>query len=173
MEVAIAPAGASLDHFDWRISIATIARDGAFSVFAGIDRTLCLVEGVIELRIDDELVRRLDGGSEPVSFPGDAAVHSTLIGGTATDFNVMTRRDRFSHDVRRVQLRAGDGRDVGPGVRAVFCHSGVVSVERAGGLRERLGPLDTMLREAADNRAVRIAADADAVVCLVTISERT
>ena len=41
-EIAIAPPGAGLDDFDWRISLATISEDGPFSVFPGIDRTLIL-----------------------------------------------------------------------------------------------------------------------------------
>ena len=35
-EIACWPAGTGLDSFDWRISVATIAADGAFSLFAGI-----------------------------------------------------------------------------------------------------------------------------------------
>ena len=39
-EIAIAPPGASLDAFEWRISLATIAASGPFSAFPGVDRTL-------------------------------------------------------------------------------------------------------------------------------------
>ena len=39
------PEGASLDTFDWRISMARVASDGPFSEFPGIDRTLAVVEG--------------------------------------------------------------------------------------------------------------------------------
>ena len=39
-EIAIAPLGATVDKFDWRISLATIANSGPFSVFPGVDRTL-------------------------------------------------------------------------------------------------------------------------------------
>jgi environmental stress-induced protein Ves len=44
-EIAVAPPGASLDDFDWRISMARVASDGPFSEFPGIDRTLAIVKG--------------------------------------------------------------------------------------------------------------------------------
>src|ERR1700720_3517473 len=44
-EIAAAPEGASLDIFDWRISMARVASDGPFSDFPGIDRTLAVVSG--------------------------------------------------------------------------------------------------------------------------------
>ncbi len=45
VEIAIHPQGASVDDFDWRVSMATVASDGPFSVFPGIDRTLSVLEG--------------------------------------------------------------------------------------------------------------------------------
>jgi uncharacterized protein len=44
-EIAVWPPGASLDAFDWRISMATVEQDGPFSEFPGIDRTLALLKG--------------------------------------------------------------------------------------------------------------------------------
>lgn len=53
-EIAAFPPGAGFDDFDWRLSIATIAEDGAFSAFPGIDRTLILLSGNgVALRLDD------------------------------------------------------------------------------------------------------------------------
>ncbi len=45
VEIAIAPAGASLDAFDWRISMACVASSGPFSRLPGIDRTLAVLAG--------------------------------------------------------------------------------------------------------------------------------
>lgn len=171
MEIAVSPEGASLDRFDWRISMATVASDGPFSVFAGVDRTLCILDGAgIQLHVNDEPARQLDNTSEPFSFSGDVAEHSTLVDGTVTDFNVMTRRDRCRHRVQRISLQAGDERVVDPGVRAIFCESGIVSVEthEAGG---QLGPRDTALRDASGGAISRLRADVATTVCLVTISE--
>lgn len=172
MEIAISPIDAGLDNFDWRISMATVASDGLFSTFAGVDRTLCILTGAgIQLHIDDDPVRQLDAASEPFSFSGDAAAHSRLIDGAVTDFNVMTRRDRFSHTVQRIRLHAGDVRDLAPDVRAIFCQSGIVSIETAH-VRERLEPLDTLLRHAPGNTVSSLCADTAATVYLVTLSEQ-
>ena len=169
MEIAIAPAGASLDDFDWRISMATVASDGPFSVFAGVDRTICILDGAgVRLVIDAEPARELNTTSAPLPFSGDAAAHSTLIDGVVTDFNVMTRRGRFRHVVERIFLDASDVREVPAAVRGVFCQSGVVSMETPQG-RERLEPRDTMLRQSDDGPWCLHAEDA-ATVCLVTIS---
>ncbi len=42
-EIVCQPPGAGLAAFDWRVSIATIASDGPFSLFAGIDRVITLL----------------------------------------------------------------------------------------------------------------------------------
>ena len=44
-EIAVFPANAGLEDFEWRLSMATVASDGPFSLFAGIDRTLAVLEG--------------------------------------------------------------------------------------------------------------------------------
>ena len=99
----MAPAGASLDHFDWRVSMARVASDGPFSEFPGIDRTLAVVKGEgLVLTIGQHAPLTLARGSEPVSFPGDVATSARLTAGEITDLNVMTRRRRFSHRMRRI-----------------------------------------------------------------------
>ena len=45
LELAIAPPGAGLDDFDWRISSARVEGAGPFSHFPGIDRSLGLLSG--------------------------------------------------------------------------------------------------------------------------------
>lgn len=96
-EIAAAPSGASFDAFDWRLSMADVGVDGPFSTFPGIDRTLTLIEGAgIDLDIDGT-VHRLDPGIRSVSFPGEANASARLPDGPIRDFNVMTRRGRFTH----------------------------------------------------------------------------
>ena len=97
-EIAIAPAGAGFDDFDWRISLATIAQSGGFSIFPGIDRTLALVEGAgVALRIDAAPLFHLNADHPLIRFAGEAAVDATVTNGATTDFNVMTRRSSCSH----------------------------------------------------------------------------
>ena len=44
-EIAAFPPGAGLDDFGWRLSVAEVERDGPFSVFSGVDRTIVLLDG--------------------------------------------------------------------------------------------------------------------------------
>jgi len=109
-EVAIYPPAASLDAFDWRVSMARVEADGPFSPFAGFDRTLAVLSGSgIRLILQGRAAVDLDGGSNPYSFPADIACTASVGGGGITDLNVMTRRGRCWHRVRRI---AGGGFDV-------------------------------------------------------------
>lgn len=101
-EIVCRPHGAGVDGFDWRVSIATIAQDGPFSAFPGVDRVIMLLDGAgVHLRAaGGGLDHRLDTPHAPFAFPGDAALDCTCLGGTSTDFNVMTRRGALRADVR-------------------------------------------------------------------------
>jgi environmental stress-induced protein Ves len=92
-EVVCFPPGAGLDDFDWRVSIATIAAGGPFSVFPGVDRTIMLLEGEgVRLRAPG-FDHSLDAPYEPFAFDGEVPVDCDLLGGASTDFNLMARRD--------------------------------------------------------------------------------
>ena len=105
-EIAVFPEGAGLEAFDWRVSMASVAADGPFSIFPGIDRTLAVLSGTgIVLDIAGRDPVRLTTDDAPQAFPGDAATQGTLIGGPIVDLNVMTRRRRFTHRVMRHRLR--------------------------------------------------------------------
>lgn len=101
-EIACWPPGAGLSDFGWRVSIATIAAPGPFSVFAGIDRSIMLLEGEgVRLRSrDGRIDHRLDIAQRPFAFAGDAEIDCTLQGGASSDFNVMTRRGQWQAEVR-------------------------------------------------------------------------
>lgn len=103
-EIAVAPPGASLHGFDWRVSMACVASDGPFSEFSGIDRTLAVVKGSgLSLTIGDVAPVLLDRNSEPQRFPGDTPTSARLMAGEITDLNVMTRRGRFEHRLLRLR----------------------------------------------------------------------
>jgi len=101
-EIASWPPGAGLDSFGWRVSIATIAAAGPFSVFAGVDRSITLLEGdgVRLFTHDGRIEHRLDVPLQPFAFSGDEPIDCTLLGGASNDFNVMTRRGQWRADVR-------------------------------------------------------------------------
>ena len=75
----------------WRLSLASVVADGAFSIFPGIERNLTVLDGpgfdlvgaglALECR---PLV--------PVAFAGDVAVAATGVAAPSQDFNVMTAR---------------------------------------------------------------------------------
>ncbi len=113
-EIAVAPEGASLDDFDWRISMAHVGQDGPFSSFPGIDRTLSVLTGAgITLAFGDGERVRLDRSSAPYPFAADRAVDGQLIAGPIDDLNVMSRRGRWRHRVERLSgagsLTANEG----------------------------------------------------------------
>ncbi len=102
-EIAIGPPGASLENFDWRVSLALVASDGPFSAFAGIDRTLAVVRGSgLVLTIGDAAPLTLSSGADPMHFPGDTPTSARLTAGEVTDLNVMTRRGRCQHRLLRI-----------------------------------------------------------------------
>ncbi|MDK6075585.1 HutD family protein [Massilia varians] len=106
-EIAIGPPDSGFEDFDWRVSLATIEKDGAFSNFPGVDRTLALVEGHgMTLEIDGEPTLVTD--TEPVvAFDGSSQVIAKLSRGGSTDFNAMTRSERCYHTFGRRRL-SGD-----------------------------------------------------------------
>lgn len=107
-EIAVSPEGAGFDDFDWRLSVAEVASDGPFSLFPGIDRTLTVIEGEgLVMTVEGRGMVTLTAASAPLSFPGDVPVSASLAKGPIRDFNVMTRRGRFGHQVTRHDLAAG------------------------------------------------------------------
>lgn len=123
-EIAAHPEGASLDGFDWRISMAEVASDGPFSVFPGIDRTLTLLAGdgiTLDFGGSDVPLRP---GSGPLAFPGEARVTGRLHAGPILDLNVMTRRGHARHAVSVLPA----GAPLPPGCTALVCRSGHVRV---------------------------------------------
>jgi hypothetical protein len=126
-EIAIHPPGADLSAFDWRVSLAQVAVSGPFSKFPGVDRWLLVLTGTMDLAIDGAAPLRLQAGGEPIRFPGDVPVQSTVRDGPVRDLNIMTARDRVLADIRRLKLAAGGGERLA-GAALVLCLSGAVRV---------------------------------------------
>lgn len=72
----------------WRLSVAQVVEDGAFSLFPGIHRSLTVIEGPgfhlrgegIDLRADPLV---------PVAFSGEVAIRAEGVTAPSRDFNVM------------------------------------------------------------------------------------
>lgn len=91
--LVVAPEGAGLDDFLWRISVAEIHASGSFSAFPGVERTILLWggEGVV-LRSPAWPAHALTQLWQPFSFRGEEEVFCELLGGPAEDLNLMVRR---------------------------------------------------------------------------------
>jgi environmental stress-induced protein Ves len=130
VEIAVFPERASLEDFDWRVSMARVDSDGPFSIFPGIDRTLAILDGagmVLDIAGRDPV--RLISQTPPYAFPADLATSATLIDGTVIDFNVMTRRGKVNHRVNRhgetVTSPSGT-------TRLVLCSEGTLDITGSG-----------------------------------------
>ncbi|MBR0697712.1 HutD family protein [Bradyrhizobium lablabi] len=167
-EIAVEPPGASFDDFDWRISMARVASDGPFSKFAGIDRTLAVITGHgLALTIGDATALVLDGDSDPIRFAGDVPTSARLLGGEIVDLNVMTRRGRFEHRLRRIREPvACDFADHRTAV--VVAPSGDVSLTSPQGTA-LLARGDAAILSRADDTPCRIAPANEATECYLVL----
>ncbi|WP_405944397.1 HutD family protein [Streptomyces sp. NBC_00932] len=136
-EVAAGPAGAGLDDFSWRVSLAEVGQGGPFSSFSGVDRVITLVEGPgMELTVDGAR-HTIAAPHQPFAFPGDAMTTCRLLGGPIGDLNVMTRRTRATAHVRMAH------EDFSPAPRSgelvlVIALLGTVTFEEPGVVLDRL-----------------------------------
>ncbi|MBP0437421.1 HutD family protein [Tianweitania sediminis] len=144
-EIAVHPSGASVADFEWRISTASVAEDGAFSLFEGVDRTLAVLSGEgIDLLVGQASPVRLHKNSLPFRFPADEATSAVLLDGAITDLNVMTRRGRWEHDVARFALEGALSLSIGAEVVLIIGHEGLVRVCTKDE-EQPLGPLDAVV----------------------------
>jgi hypothetical protein len=72
-----------------RLSVATVAEDGPFSIFPGIARNLTVIAGP-GFHLAGEGIALHAAPLIPVAFPGDVAVSATGVTVPSDDFNVMT-----------------------------------------------------------------------------------
>lgn len=128
-ELAIAPAGAGLEDFAWRISCARVASGGPFSHFAGVDRSLALLEGAgLDLRLNGQ-PRQLRPGDPPLTFAGEDEVSAELLAGPVGDFNLMTRRSAWRHQLQQLQLDGVQTLNNDADLLLIYCHSGRLVVQ--------------------------------------------
>jgi len=144
-EIAISPKNATLESFDWRISMASVPLPGPFSRFSGIDRTLLVLgTGRLDLTVADRGPERLDGQSRPFAFSGDADTQAALPDGPIRDLNVMCRRGRYTAFVER--LPAGNECQMDPAnaTSLLLAVDGSLSLNIRNEVLE-LSPLDAVL----------------------------
>ena len=157
--------------FDWRISIAEIESDGAFSTFAGCDRHIALLEGIgMELTFDSAEAVRLEQRLRFAQFAGEWRTHGKLISGPVRDFNVIARRDACIAEVLHRPL-------VGPMVFLpehatwfVYLAGGRAEV-KLGGVPQQLAAGESLLLTADANNE-RIVLNGGGEVVLVKLTPR-
>ena len=168
-EIAVVPgsnlAGANLagadlagEAFLWRLSLARIDRDGPFSAFPGIDRTIMLVEGAgMTLTAGNGTVVRLDRPFVPQDFPGEWPVDCRLTDGPVRDLNLMVNRARGTRHWEIVELDAKPARLPAAGSTLILhMLAGQGALPGIAGI-ETIAAGETVVADAAD-----IAADATA-----------
>lgn len=111
-ELAISPGG-TLEDFDWRLSMAAVVEDGAFSYFTGYCRNLILIAGDgINLQHDQSTTDQLDSVLSFATFDGGCNTVATLISGPIVDINVISKAGKYKVTVETytnrqdVKLRA-------------------------------------------------------------------
>jgi environmental stress-induced protein Ves len=119
LEIASEPPGAGTAAFVWRVSVADIERDGPFSAFPGVDRTLVLLAGNGMRLASASGTLDVCAPYAPVRFPGESAPDCALVDGPTRDFNLMVRRGAARGDV--VVVREAT-RAVGP-ARTRICYA--------------------------------------------------
>jgi uncharacterized protein len=142
--------------------MATVAADGPFSAFPGIDRVLMvLAGGGMDLHLPDGSHRLMPG--QMLSFAGEVPVQASLAAGPIEDLNLMVRRDSLAGQMERQLLAEGVSLVPGVPVRAVVVQTG--RVQSAAGL---LGPGDTLLTDAGN--PAPLVAQTDSALILISLT---
>jgi environmental stress-induced protein Ves len=168
IELAIYPEGASFSNFGWRLSAARVTKNGPFSHFQGIDRTLIVTSGHgLMIKQPDSCSMTVTGADQPWEFCGEIAVEASLIDGPVEDLNVMTRRGLFSHkmEVKRISRDSEVFSQVGVSIISLRDSSG--SYETALGRRGTLGAGDFILLE--DGEGLQIIPEAEGLLYEIKI----
>lgn len=95
--------GSKGDSWDWRISIAEVAKAGPFSPMPGFERILTIIDGeLIALSVDG-----VEHGLEkyrPYRFSGDSETSAALPTGALKDLNVIAKDGIFKGFTTIVEL---------------------------------------------------------------------
>jgi environmental stress-induced protein Ves len=168
-EIAAHPAGAGIDDFLWRVSMATVDTGGPFSVFPGIDRILTVLSGRMALSVQGMGRVLVDSDAQPFAFPGDAAADAVVLGIPVEDLNVMVRRGHGRASVERLDIDGVRDIDVSPTTMLLF-HDAAADVE-CGSEHATVGPGDALLFDAPASSTVRIVSTRAGLSFLIRLPE--
>ncbi len=167
-EIAAFPEGAAFDAFVWRVSIAEVAAAGAFSTFAGVDRTLVLLAGAgMMLDQADGATLSLTQPLDIARFAGEAAIDARLVDGPTRDFNLMVRRGMATGELAVVRAGTASTCTLDADVALLFCASKSVEVTLGNDDPVELAVDDTLIIDAPD--ALRCALDGGGDALVISI----
>ena len=151
-QLAIFPETAGLDDFAWRISCARMERDGPFSAFPGIDRSLALLAGAgLRLHRGSGTIP-LQPCTAPLSFAGEEVIEAELADRGILDLNLMTRRDGWRHQLQHLHLQGELVLTDDAPVMLIWCNGGHLDCRLQDGTRERLEQGQGLLRQGPPQR---------------------
>lgn len=103
-EVCLLPEEATRDAFEVRVSRATIAEPGLFSAFAGVERTITLIEGAA-LSLDFGTHKAELAPLKPYTFDSGLTPHGNPTSGPVRVLNVMAARNAWKLGPARILTR--------------------------------------------------------------------
>jgi len=104
IELAISEGGA-INGFDWRLSIASVNENGAFSDFSGYLRHLVLIKGNgVELVHNNMTCDSLSTLLSIAKFDGSCKTYAKLHAGPISDFNLMTKNHCFDSKLQTFKV---------------------------------------------------------------------
>ncbi len=164
-EIAVHRDASLHSDFLWRLSIATVAQSGPFSLFEGVDRTIVLMSGGgMQLNLPTEAIS-VTGDAPPFSFDGETKISCALLRGPSVDLNAMTRRGFFQHTL--VRKRFTGWKTVEATADQTFVVANAL-LTLSGPHRESFRPLDTVAA-ISPGTTVELYSDRDAEFFIVEI----
>lgn len=174
LQLAIAPEGADLSSFEWRISSADVDSSGPFSLFAGFDRSLAVLEGNgLMLELDSLHATILTPDNKPLAFRGEQQVHAALFDGPIRDLNVITRRACWTHTLERLQFSGSLQCDMQADLVFIFNARGdAVQCKTLAGREAGIGEGESVLIDASDGEHIDLSAKAAAMLYIVRLMQK-
>ncbi|MDR3480253.1 MAG: HutD family protein [Burkholderiaceae bacterium] len=169
-ELVCYPAGATLDDFLWRVSIAEVGQSGPFSRYDGVDRVIALLDGDgMRLQFAQGRHHDLSEKLAPFAFRGEDSVHARLIGTSSRDFNLMLRRGAAQGTLEVHRASSTIARN--QSTLLLFCATGSWQVSSDGVQNMRQG--DTILIEESvhDTIITALATDSALLCARITVAQ--
>ena len=116
-QIFITPPTASVaaNDFDYRISSATVDKDGEFSLFPGKKRILVAVKGH-GFQLNDDVYEKF----EVAQFTGDEKIFCALLGGPVVDLGLIYDESKVKVNSRVLDLRSPLSFEIEPSTEHFF-----------------------------------------------------